>query len=517
MQRVWTILFIIIFPVFLFSGEQNGYLKQSDLREFHTVSPLILQSGSPVHPALSSIRYAFYPPRKEEALYIRLATDSPSELSLVFSASRDELSLRLPASAEEGLVEILLGEAAPLKALVLPPGVQFYFKKPWDDLLTGRISLESPDELVLTLPGLAASEDAAAVDKPEAAEDLVLTLTNPEPLRISDGSEYETVLRSHNRSRTFHFPLVRNSEWTIFPLSGLESLSLDIKKRPDFPIPLEREGMQILNADPESWRNRDFEIYRWSSVPEVLIFDFRDYDVQNRFLRRLAFFVEKKGYRGQILSSEELKGKHAWNAHDYRASDLAAFFNKTEELDTKLYDEEVLLKDLLIREGILIRSGDILSEGVGAINSIALESGSILRYRFFTHEASHGIYFTQKEYREFVKSFWESLNDEDRDLWRLYLGWYGYDPEDEDLMMNEFQAYFTQQPVTEAAAYFMPRMARMAKINPSLGALFTKKEENAPELFRSWAERIETFQRDNWGLEAGNFSPLQAEWPGKNE
>ena len=299
----------------------------------------------------------------------------------------------------------------------------------------------------------------------------------------------------------------------LSPSSHLDSLSVDTVSRPEYPIPLEREGMQILNADPAAWRNRDFEVYRWSSLPEVLIFDCRDYDVQNRFFRRLAYFVEKKGFRGQILSNEELKGRHGWNANDYRASDLAAFFNRAAETHAELYAEEILLRDILVREGVLVREGEKLKEGKGAINSMALESGPALRYRFFTHEASHGIYFTQKKYRDFVKETWESLDSDDRELWRLYLGWNGYDPEDEDLMMNEFQAYFTQQPVADAAGYFMPRMARVAATTPALKALLDKKQEDAAGAFRRWAETIEAFQRENWGLEAGNFSPLQAQRP----
>lgn len=574
MQRVLTVLFILMVPLALYPEDRGGASAQADLREFRASSNSGNDSRHSIHPALEAIRYAFYPPRKEKALYLRLVADSLSRAELVFAGTGDEpLRLRLPASDAECVVMIPLTGKPALSALVLPPGMGFFFAPPSHDLL-GMIHPDRPDELVLALPEApvpygassaaiasadaetddaetddtetegdqtGASDSAAAgpaesgkavegagegtspetePDRPvdgTPEEDLVLTLNNPGAVRIAGGSDYDAVLRSHDSTRVFHFPFSPGDRWVVSPLSALDLLSFRREERPDFPVPLTREGMQILENDSSDWRSDDFEIYRWASLPEVLIFDCLDYDIQNRFFRRLAFFVEKKGYRGQILSNEELRGRHAWNAHDYRASDLAAFFNKAEELDALLYDEEILLREILIEEGILIRDGEILKEGTGAINSMALESGFGLRYRFFTHEASHGIYFTQQIYRDFVKGFWESLEEEERELWRRYMSWNAYDPEDEDLMMNEFQAYFTQQPVSDAAAYFMIRMRRVAEGTPGFGELFYQMEDSLPGRFRRWAEGVEAFQKENWGLEAGNFSPLQAEWPLKNE
>jgi hypothetical protein len=541
MQRVLGILFIFMIPACLYSEGPKGFSAQADMRVFQASQGSESEGEGSIHPALASIRYAFYPPRKDAALYLRPLAGSASDAELVFSGPGEGPRLRIPASEQECLVMIPLTGKPALSALVLPPGMGFFFDPPSHDLL-GTVHPDRPDELVLTLPGAAPPaalpSDTADSDTADSAdeksggespgrkerilreipeEDLVLTLKNPGALRIAGGAENDSVLRSHNGLRTFHFPGSPGDNWVISPLSALDALSFRMEERPDFPVPLMREGMQILGTDPSDWRNDDFEIYRWSSLPEVLIFDCRNYDIQNRFFRRLAIFVEKKGYRGQILSNEELRGKHAWNAHDYRASDLAAFFNKAEELDAGLYDEEILLRKILVDEGILIRDGDILSEGTGAVNSMALESGSGLRYRFFTHEASHGIYFTQEKYRDFVKSFWESLEERERDLWRLYMSISAYDPGDEDLMMNEFQAYFTQQPVSEAADYFMVRMRRVAERSPGFGELYYQMEESLPGRFQRWAEGVEAFQRDNWGLEAGNFSPLQADRPLKNE
>ena len=49
----------------------------------------------------------------------------------------------------------------------------------------------------------------------------------------------------------------------------------------------------------------------------MLIFDTASYAVQARFFRRLAFYVEKQGYRGRLLTDAELGSRRGYNAHDY--------------------------------------------------------------------------------------------------------------------------------------------------------------------------------------------------------
>ena len=72
---------------------------------------------------------------------------------------------------------------------------------------------------------------------------------------------------------------------------------------------------RILRSPPS---DRDFDLYRWDLLPTTLIFDFKDYAIQDKYLKRLAFFVEKLGFKGRLASDEEIAGLHGWNAHDYR-------------------------------------------------------------------------------------------------------------------------------------------------------------------------------------------------------
>jgi len=265
----------------------------------------------------------------------------------------------------------------------------------------------------------------------------------------------------------------------------------------------------VLGRSQGSWRNPDFELYRWVRFPDILIWDFRNYDVQDRFFRRLAYFVEKKGYRGRLLTNQEIAGKHGWNAHDYRPEALADFFNLVKEEDFPLDDEEWLMLKIFLENGILREEPDgRLAPGKGAVISISRESSPVLRERFLVHEASHGLYFTSGEYRDFIRSVWEGLQEEDRAMWVFFFGWYGYDPRDEDLMINESQAYLVQIPSDQVAGYFDTRMRNLIGLYPSQAGLLKRGTEERSGVFRSWSETIGRWTWEKWGLLPGDFFPL---------
>ncbi|MDY7027949.1 MAG: hypothetical protein SVR04_06605, partial [Spirochaetota bacterium] len=219
-------------------------------------------------------------------------------------------------------------------------------------------------------------------------------------------------------------------------------VSLLVEKTPD-PIPADMGT--ILRYDTDAWRRSDYELFSWNLFPNILIFDFRDYQLQSAFLKRLSFFVEKKGSTGRLLTNSLIGPLHGWNAHDYRAADLARFFQQAEEESFRLNDEEYLLRDILLEHGIIRRSGGEYRTGDGGILSISRESGDRLRYVFITHEGYHGLYFASEEYRREVKSVWDDLSGDEQEFWKIFLDWKLYEVRDTDLVINEFQAYLMQQ------------------------------------------------------------------------
>jgi hypothetical protein len=219
----------------------------------------------------------------------------------------------------------------------------------------------------------------------------------------------------------------------------------------------------ILDYPRSRWRDVRFELFRWSAYPEILIIDTEDYAFQARLFKRLAFFVEKEGFRGRLLSDSELAGRHGWNAHNYRPEGLAAFYNAAADQGFPLSSEELLLREMLLREGLLLAAeeGGAYRPGRGGILSISRESYPQLRELLVAHEAMHGIFYEERGFRERVRRLWEEeLTEEEREFWRFFLGYMSYDPGDEYLMQNEMQAYLLQYPLDVIPGYFRYRIAQ---------------------------------------------------------
>lgn len=212
-----------------------------------------------------------------------------------------------------------------------------------------------------------------------------------------------------------------------------------------------------------------YAVARWDVNPDVLIFLFRDYAVQDRYLKRLAFFVEKIGFAGTLAADAQIAGLHGWNAHDYKADDLARFFDKASRTGFSLSREEIELRDLLVETGIIARDGRAFRPLRGAIVAISQESPAYLQQRFLTHELSHALFFTDPGYRDLALALWEHLSEEERWFPLRYFRWMAYDVQSKMLMANEMQAYLVQQPLKDLPAYFSKTLAsRLGEDHPEL-------------------------------------------------
>jgi len=289
--------------------------------------------------------------------------------------------------------------------------------------------------------------------------------------------------------------------------------------------------MKAIPADPgvilsypiDAWRDRRYEIFSWDVFPEILIFDTASYTVQDRLLKRLAFFVEKDGFRGRLASDAEIEALHGWNAHDYRAQDLAAFFEAARKSRFPLLDEELELEWILLDNGILRNSdrssGRVSAQivaGRGAIISISRESdmtSKSLRPRFMAHEGFHGLYFIDEEFRNFSRQRWEVFPAPAKKFLLSFFEFQAYDTRDVNLVINEFMAHVLQLPVTQAAWYFGDfQPNRMITTSPRRRASLPEREEVRdgrpywPDLAEAFTAEAEVFSRyvnQRWGLAAG--------------
>jgi hypothetical protein len=225
--------------------------------------------------------------------------------------------------------------------------------------------------------------------------------------------------------------------------------------------PLPADPGQILAWDRSSWRKPDYELYSWSRYPRVLVMDTASYEVQDEYFKRLAFFVEKAGHAGTLETMAALSGQHGYNAHDYRAEDLARFFNAAAKDSHGLSAEEGMLEALLVDNGIVKKTADGYAAGDGCILSISRSSSALLRSLLLTHESFHGMFFTLPAFRDATEREWASLSPDEQAVWLNYLGTHGYNTADHYLVVNEFQSYLLQQGRTQVWGFQDQTLERM--------------------------------------------------------
>lgn len=246
------------------------------------------------------------------------------------------------------------------------------------------------------------------------------------------------------------------------------------------PIPSD-PGL-VLTAYPALWRHPDYELYAWTRYPRVLILDTRSYDVQDDFFNRLAFFVEKAGWVGQIKDPSAYRGVHGYNAHDYKADDLARFFTAAKTNGIPLTPHETTLLSILLAYGVVTAGADGYSPGDGSVLSISRSSGPLLRELLLTHESFHGIYFSLPAFRDATAAVWNALLPSEREFWKRFLASQNYDIGDNYLVVNEFQAYLLQQErsgLPGRQALFLSRL----RATPQGARLAAEVAAEAPDSF----------------------------------
>lgn len=196
--------------------------------------------------------------------------------------------------------------------------------------------------------------------------------------------------------------------------------------------------------------------FRLAANQAVLVLDFPTLAGQGRALNRLAALVEKAGLpRDRVLDdaalSRAIRASGAspetyYYGHDYRAADVARFFILTEGDRVKLTVEEQWVAGLARQEGWT-------DPGVtGALLSVPRTGAdkmvdAAMRATILRHELSHGEYFTVPAYAAYSLRFWrEVLAERERGAFRRFLAGEGYNLDNEDLVVNEAQAYLAHTP-----------------------------------------------------------------------
>ena len=273
-------------------------------------------------------------------------------------------------------------------------------------------------------------------------------------------------------------------------------------------IPVRTDPGLILNYNKSAWRTLDYEIFEWDRFERILFFDTRNYDIQDNFFRRMAYFVEKEGYKGTLVTDEQLQGKHGYNAHDYSAVSMANFFNKALQENFTLNKEEEILKKILLENDLIEFDGTVFIPNQGGIVSISQESAPYLRSTFLAHEGWHTLFFKDEEFRNFTSAVYYTMDQTSiqflKDYFKSQPG-LGYDQNDDYLMHNEFMAYIMQQNISEVSKYFVHLANRgsVIKYTPKLAAYVRKTEGKT---FEDAALALNDFVFDKYQIIGGNIT-----------
>ncbi|WP_147613992.1 hypothetical protein [Treponema pectinovorum] len=311
---------------------------------------------------------------------------------------------------------------------------------------------------------------------------------------------YSIVELSKN-SKNLSSVLLKESDTNLLKKSSF------VKNSPIVPIKID-PGL-IIKWDKKNWRTKDYELFEWDRFDNVLCFDTANYSVQDDFFLRLAFFTEKKGYKGRLLTDKELSDMHGYNAHDYKAYDLARFFDLAQKQNFSLNEKERLLKEILLENGVIgVDDKGNIQEGRGAVISLSQENQPYLRPVFLAHESWHGIFFVDEDFRNTTASIYYSLMASEPMALNFLLKYFqvtpslNYDTNDEYLMKNEFMAYMLQRPVSYCEKYYVDMASR------AHAQKFIKEEsdyiiQTKAAGFVGCAQMFEEYVGNRWNLAAG--------------
>ena len=229
--------------------------------------------------------------------------------------------------------------------------------------------------------------------------------------------------------------------------------ALAAASRPALPVEIATE-QQIRDHAPAG-----LSVFRFTDNPRILVLDFASLHEQGRMLNRVAALVEKAGLpRDRVLTDGQLgeairsQGDTVetfYYGHDYGAESLVRFFALADRDRIELNPEEEQLRALLHQEGWFAPGANaalISLTAAGADAKVTLGA----RIAILRHELSHGEFFSNPVYDEYVHDFWlTALTGTERAAFRSFLAKDEYDTGNEELMYNEMQAYlmFTRDPL----------------------------------------------------------------------
>eukprot|EP00976_Prorocentrum_cordatum_P095010 1190010-Prorocentrum_minimum.AAC.4 len=192
-------------------------------------------------------------------------------------------------------------------------------------------------------------------------------------------------------------------------------------------------------------------VFRWQGHENVILLRFPSNAVQKASMARLSLFLEDKEHSGTVLEhlpTGRVGGALAYTGHNFRASDAARFFEAVNAAGFNLSDAENQLRLALESQRIVVtvKGGGYIAPSKFGVIAVARGFEREEAKETLLHEAMHGLFYTAGDFERACWAFWQSsLKDDDRDTWREFLEGVGYDSSNEELTVNEFQAYMSTE------------------------------------------------------------------------
>jgi hypothetical protein len=194
---------------------------------------------------------------------------------------------------------------------------------------------------------------------------------------------------------------------------------------------------------------------RLAEETAVFVLDFPSLDQQGAALNRVAALVEKAGLpRDRVLTPAEMAAAIAragdtpatyYYGHNYRGAELERFFALAARDGLALSPEEAWVEaQFRLARGLLPREREIALISMAAPGPL-MDDGA--RASVLRHELSHGYFATRPAYAEHIRRVWrEGFTEAEREAFRQFLAREQYDRGNEEVMLDEAQAYLLHTP-----------------------------------------------------------------------
>lgn len=222
-------------------------------------------------------------------------------------------------------------------------------------------------------------------------------------------------------------------------------------------------------ATLEDSRTDELVAHTLPDSPDIYVLDFPSLAQQGAMFNRVVAFIERVGApHDRVLTDSELAelirslGRKPTTfafGNDFRVSELVRFFNLADLGGVELNAEEALLRDFLAEQGlmrvkyqffqtvwpdrVILSIPQVRPHGGG--DGVAILPG--VRASILRHELAHGEFYANDDYAEYCAAFWtQVMTEAERAAFRTFLGAKAYDTDNDDLMINETQAYLIHTP-----------------------------------------------------------------------